>query len=73
MSHMPIRKPCPNCGKPMVLLSGPKGEPCRLQCIYCDKIDPLTSPEMQDQGAAEAAADGGLAAHGHLGNSLSRM
>ena len=43
-----LRKPCPSCGKPTLLLLGPDGRPPPvMKCLDCDHIDPLKSPDVE--------------------------
>ena len=56
------RKPCPKCGRPMLVLAGPEGRPLpEPKCLSCDKIDPLKSEQMQAWSNSEALRPPGKA------------
>jgi hypothetical protein len=43
-----VRKPCPKCGRPMLVLLASDGKSrLSLKGQACDQIDPLTSPEAR--------------------------
>jgi DNA-directed RNA polymerase subunit M/transcription elongation factor TFIIS len=41
------RKPCPKCGKPMIVLSANDKKVAVLKCLRCDNIDPLKEPQLE--------------------------
>ncbi len=41
-----VRKPCPRCGKPMLVLVDRAGKTTHPQCAECEEIDPLEVAEV---------------------------
>jgi hypothetical protein len=48
MGHFEQTKYCPQCGGVMVVAQPPQGKgPRRLQCLACDRPDPLKSDVLK--------------------------